>query len=143
VAGAASMKYIRENDLHSQAVLKGEQFRNGLHTIARQYDCISEIRGRGLMIGVEVVTPEKSRSNEEKNTLNGELAKLIKSECFQRGLILETGGRHSAVLRFLPPLVITKEEIDSVIDILGAAIASVLAAYIASPIKKQPNNLCS
>jgi diaminobutyrate-2-oxoglutarate transaminase len=88
------------------------------------------------MIGAEVVTPEKARSNEEKNTLDGELAKLIKSECFQRGLILETGGRHGAVLRFLPPLVTTREEIDSVIDILDAAIASVLADYIASPIKK-------
>lgn len=136
VAGAASMKYIRENALHAQAVLRGEQLRNGLRTIARRYDCIAEIRGRGLMIGAEVVTPEKARSKEEKNTLDGELAKLIKRECFERGLILETGGRHGAVIRFLPPLVITREEIDSVIDIFDAAIASVLADYIAIPIKK-------
>lgn len=136
VAGAASMKYIRENDLHAHAVLRGEQLRNGLRTIARRYDCIAEIRGRGLMIGAEVVTPEKARSKEEKNTLDGELAKLIKRECFERGLFLETGGRHGAVLRFLPPLVITREEIDSVIDIFDAAIASVLADYIAIPIKK-------
>jgi diaminobutyrate-2-oxoglutarate transaminase len=136
VAGAASMKYIRENNLQSQAMLQGEILRNGLRAIARRYDCIAEIRGRGLMMGAEVVTPEKTRSIEEKNSLDGKLARLIKIECFKRGLILETGGRHGAVLRFLPPLVITKVEIDSVIDILDSAIASVLAEYIASPIKK-------
>lgn len=136
VAGAAVMKYLRESALHTQAVFKGEQLRIGLRMLAERHGCIAEIRGRGLMIGVEIVTPAGERSVEESSDLNGELAKRIKRECFERGLILETGGRYGAVLRFLPPLVITSEEIDSVIKILDASISSALAERTVNPIKK-------
>ena len=47
---------------------------------------------------------------------------MILSECIDNGLMIEKGGRHSCVLRFLPPLIITKEEIDQAVKIFSAAL---------------------
>ncbi|NWD90097.1 diaminobutyrate--2-oxoglutarate transaminase, partial [Pseudomonas sp. K5002] len=49
---------------------------------------------------------------------------LVQRECLKRGLILELGGRHGSVVRFLPPLVITAVEIDRVAEIFGRALAA-------------------
>lgn len=127
-AGAATMAYIREHGLHVQAGLKGEQLQAGLRALARRVDCIGEVRGRGLMVGAEIVQAAAPVHHGAPKRLDGALAGAIKRECFARGLILETGGRHGAVLRFLPPLVITEQEIDTALRILGAAIGAVLAA---------------
>jgi diaminobutyrate-2-oxoglutarate transaminase len=52
----------------------------------------------------------------------------VQRECLKRGLILELGGRHGAVVRFLPPLVITAAEIDRVAEIFGRALAAATAS---------------
>lgn len=122
ISGAATMQYIREHALHTQASFKGERLQAGLRKLAAQFPCIGEIRGRGLMIGAEIL----STGSNEQSKLDGTLAKAIKRECFTRGLIIETGGRHGAVLRFLPPLVITEQEIDQTIDRLEVAIIAAL-----------------
>lgn len=134
IAGAATMQYIRQHDLHTQAVRKGERLQAGLRRLASRLPCLGEIRGRGLMVGAEIV----SVGTTAPKRLDGDLARSIKRECFSRGLIIETGGRHGAVLRFLPPLVISEEEIDQVIERLDAAITAVLGeqatALCAQPI---------
>lgn len=76
------------------------------------------------MIGVEIIS-EHAKGNNANGNLDGAMAKAIKAECFLRGLLLETGGRHGAVLRFLPPLVITDEEIDQLAERLGDAIYAI------------------
>lgn len=126
VTGAATMQYIRENELHIHAARKGALLQMKLKDLAQDFPCIGEIRGRGLMIGVEIVSRQDTNNSDDKPKLDGVLAKKIKSECFVHGLILETGGRHGAILRFLPPLVITEQEIDQVLVLLGNAIQAVL-----------------
>lgn len=140
VAGATTMKYLREHNLHTKAIAKGKHLRKGLRLLAQRYGCIAEIRGRGLMVGVEIVTPSKENSGQNTTQLNGELAKCIKRECFERGLIIETGGRHGAVLRLLPPLVINQEEIDSAIKILDGAISTAINFFIDSGSSKHNVN---
>ena len=56
-----------------------------------------------------------------------QLAPLVQRECLKRGLILELGGRHASVVRFLPPLVITAAEVDRVAEIFGRALAAAVA----------------
>ena len=56
------------------------------------------------------------------------LAPLVQRECLKRGLILELGGRHGSVVRFLPPLVITAAEVDRVAEIFGRAVAAAVAS---------------
>jgi diaminobutyrate-2-oxoglutarate transaminase len=126
IAGAATMQFIRENAVHTHAIGKGEYLQTKLKELAAHYSCIGEIRGRGLMVGAEIVSEEGIPNLKNKLKLDGSLAKRIKTECFSQGLIIETGGRHGAILRFLPPLIITEQEIDEVIARLSRAIEASL-----------------
>ena len=123
VAGAATMAYLLENRLPELANVKGARLQAGLQQLAKRHACIGEIRGRGLMVGVEIVDPEPiDEAPHLPRRLDGDVARSIKRECFARGLILETGGRHGGVLRFLPALVISEQEIDAVLQILDTSI---------------------
>lgn len=66
------------------------------------------------MLGVELVEPQGERDALGYPQANRELAAKVQRECLKRGLILELGGRHGAVVRFLPPLIISAEQIDDV-----------------------------
>lgn len=128
VAGAATMRFIREQGLARQAQARGEYLRSRLRDLSRDFGCIGEVRGRGLMVGAEIVQPGHPARTTANAGLDGALAKRIKRECYQRGLIIETGGRHGAVLRFLPPLVISEAELDQVAGKLGEAMGAALVA---------------
>ncbi|MCY1433012.1 Diaminobutyrate--2-oxoglutarate aminotransferase [compost metagenome] len=66
------------------------------------------------MLGVELVEPQGEWDALGYPQANRELAAKVQRECLKRGLILELGGRHGAVVRFLPPLIISAEQIDDV-----------------------------
>ncbi|MFP3488964.1 aminotransferase class III-fold pyridoxal phosphate-dependent enzyme, partial [Staphylococcus sp. SIMBA_130] len=83
---------------------------------------IGDVRGRGLMIGVEIVDPTKSKSSSGSYPSHPALASLIQRECFNRGLILEVGGRNGSVVRLLPPLIITDEQVTDVLTIIEEAV---------------------
>jgi diaminobutyrate-2-oxoglutarate transaminase len=121
VAGAATMEYIRTERLAAVARDKGDRLMRALSRLA-DHPCIGEIRGRGLMVGVEVVRPDHDEVRAEPLPLDGPLAQKIKEECFARGLLVETGGRHGAVIRFLPPLLIADDEIDEAAEILEQSV---------------------
>ena len=72
------------------------------------------------MVGVEVVDPEKT-DRQGRPVWDGARSRVIQQECFRRGLIVEVGGRHGSVLRFLPPLVVTEAEVDAIADVVTAA----------------------
>lgn len=122
VAGEATMQIIQRDGLADQAAKSGELLMAGLRRIARDFPFLAEIRGRGLMVGVEVAYTD---SATRPAPADGALAKAIKKQCFEQGLIVETGGRHSAVLRFLPPLVINESEIGAVLDRFESSVKKV------------------
>jgi diaminobutyrate-2-oxoglutarate transaminase len=132
VSGAATLQFIREHKIPKQVQELGNRLQDRLRILAREFDCIGDIRGRGLMVGAEIVQPSRGKTSAIA-PLDGELAKLIKRECFTRGVIIETGGRFGAVLRFLPPLTISGEEIDEAMGVLRASIASASKKYAKSP----------
>ncbi|ROO34569.1 diaminobutyrate--2-oxoglutarate transaminase [Pseudomonas sp. AF76] len=120
VAGVATMQQIRRDNLVANAARMGELLQSGLRDIARRFACMGDIRGRGLMIGVEITRPA---ANQRAGQADGALAHAIKLNCFDNGLMMETGGRHGAVLRFLPPLSITEAEVGMVLDRFEQALA--------------------
>jgi 4-aminobutyrate aminotransferase/(S)-3-amino-2-methylpropionate transaminase len=81
-----------------------------------KYSCIGDVRGLGAMIGIEFV---KDKNTKEPAT---KLAADIVQECAQHGLLVESAGVHSNVIRFLAPLVITDEQLSAGLDIFEAAI---------------------
>lgn len=97
-AGLATLRYIREQDVLHNVHLRSEQFMNQLNALKERYAEIGDVRGRGLMIGVEVVDPTGRKDRLGHYLPNGALAESIQRECFKNGLIVELGGRHSNLL---------------------------------------------
>ncbi|MEV4923097.1 diaminobutyrate--2-oxoglutarate transaminase family protein [Streptomyces roseoverticillatus] len=176
-AGAATLRYVRENGLAGRAAALGGRILDRLRRLAGEYDCIGEVRGAGLMIGIEFVEPEDGAGSVARAQgvaaagdeagltvcseagpegggvpapgtrvgpaegpppgtgrgpgLDGPLpasparAAAVQQECLRRGLIVELGGRHSCVVRLLPPLTITDEQAEAVLDRLADAVAAV------------------
>lgn len=124
-AGRVTMRRVMEDDLDEHAAEMGARLRESLEELAEQYDAVGDVRGRGLMLGVEFVDPAVETDGEVPPP-NGDLASAVASACFDRGLVIETGGRDSAVARFLPPLVVTPAQVDEIASIFTEAVESVL-----------------
>ncbi|GAB3407019.1 aspartate aminotransferase family protein [Flindersiella endophytica] len=124
-AGAATLAYIAENGLAKRADELGTRLLSSLRGLASDLPSIGDVRGRGLMLGVEVVRPDAPADAVGARPAAPELAQRIRQACLDRGLIVELGGRSDSVVRLLPPLTMTDAEADSVLGRLAEAWASV------------------
>jgi diaminobutyrate-2-oxoglutarate transaminase len=122
VAGAATLRFVLSEGLPARAAELGERVMAPLRQLARTTDCVGEVRGRGLMIGLELVTPDGESDVAGARPAAPELAQRVRAEALDRGLIVELGGRHDAVVRLLPPLTMSDEEADAVVERLAGAI---------------------
>ncbi|NAT39932.1 diaminobutyrate--2-oxoglutarate transaminase, partial [Pseudomonas syringae pv. actinidifoliorum] len=125
--GSAVMRYLQQHNICEHATAMGARLVGHLQSLQRDFPQLGDIRGRGLMLGVELVDPAGARDAQGHPPVFARLAPLIQRECLKRGLILELGGRHGSVVRFLPPLVITAEQIDEVAEIFGRALNAAVA----------------
>lgn len=114
-AGTATLAYVRRNGLAERAAELGDRMLTALRGLAADQPCVGDVRGRGLMLGIEIVDPDTGAAAPD-------LAAAIRQECLDRGLIVELGGRHGAVVRLLPPLTLTDEQATAVLDRLADAV---------------------
>ncbi len=121
-AGAATLRHVAAEGLADRARIVGDRIIAELRGISR---CAGDVRGKGLMIGLEIVEPDACPDALGARPAAPHLARAVRAECLARGLMVELGGRHDAVVRLLPPLTITDEEAASVVDRLGDALAAV------------------
>ncbi|WP_095145761.1 aspartate aminotransferase family protein [Pseudomonas sp. Irchel s3b6] len=126
-AGSAVMRYLIEHKVADHAQVMGERLAAHLRLLQQDFAQLGDIRGRGLMLGVELVNPAGEADAQGHPPAFGQLAPRVQRECLKRGLILELGGRHGCVVRFLPPLIITADEIDRVAEIFGRALGAAVA----------------
>jgi len=114
--GAASIDYILSHRLERHVENVGALFQGLMTDIARETECIGDVRGRGLMIGVEICKRHNSAAplRAEPPSASPEMAKRIQEEGLRRGLIMELGGRNDSVVRFLPPLIVTRGEVEEI-----------------------------
>ncbi|MCG9891561.1 MAG: aspartate aminotransferase family protein [Thermosynechococcaceae cyanobacterium MS004] len=124
-AGVATLRFTLENRLMDHAQRVGDRLQEHLRHIQKQTTCIGEVRGRGLMVGVEIVNSLGNANQRGVYPHDGQIARQIQAECIRRGLIVELGGRFSSVVRFLPPLIVTAEQIDSICEIFERAVMAV------------------
>ncbi|MFB7667054.1 diaminobutyrate--2-oxoglutarate transaminase family protein [Kitasatospora sp. NPDC056138] len=126
-AGAATLRFVAANGLAERAALVGARIADRLQGLKGRLPVIGDVRGRGLMLGVELVDPSGEPDACGAHRADPQLAVRVRAACLQRGLIVELGGRHDAVLRLLPPLTITDEQAEAVLDRLADAIESASA----------------
>ncbi|MCH2205751.1 MAG: diaminobutyrate--2-oxoglutarate transaminase [Lentisphaerales bacterium] len=123
-AGTATIKIIRETGLLGNVQEQGEYLMGRLKALERRFEFIGQARGVGLMLGMEFVKDSKSKEH------NPQLAREFQQKCLKRGLILELGGRHSSVVRLLPPLIINKDEVKLVAEILEEVCTELYADFL-------------
>jgi len=118
-AGVEAIEFAEKTKLLSHVRKLGEQALKYLKDFAETSRCVGEVRGRGLMIGIEMVI---SKDTKEPAT---DMVKKIQTKCFKRGVIVWKAGRYSNVIRLLPPLVITEELLQKGLEILIETIKEV------------------
>ena len=115
---AATIRAMRDENMLQNALDRGEQLVTGLKALQAQYPNIGDIRGLGLMIGTEFRTVDHQ---PDKNT-----AKAVVQACQERGMLLLTCSTWDNTIRWIPPLVVTAEEIDKGLSIFAEALAEVI-----------------
>jgi diaminobutyrate-2-oxoglutarate transaminase len=128
-AGAATLREVRDAGLVRRAGDVGARLERGLRDLQARHPSFGDVRGRGLMLGVEIVDPHAEPDALGARPPAPALARTIRAECLDRGLIVELGGRQGAVFRLLPPLVITDEQVEAVLDRLADAVAAAETAF--------------
>jgi putrescine---pyruvate transaminase len=114
-AGLANLRIMEKDNLVANAGAMGARLLEGLRQAVGKRRIVGEVRGRGLMVCAELVTPDGSG-----RPLDGaEVAKLDR-KAWERGAIVYARGQ---VVRLAPPLCITREEVDALVDIVAASIA--------------------
>jgi len=117
-AGCAAMKFMKENDLAGNAVKLGGSMLERLKELEDERRYVGEVRGLGLMIGVEFVKDKKTKEPWP------DMASEVRLECYRSGVLVELGGHYNNVIRFLPPLVLTHKLADKGLDVVFDVIKS-------------------
>ncbi len=114
-AALANIEYMKREDLCGRSAELGDYAKAGLRKLQNRHPMIGDVRGLGLMIGIELVH-------------GGELApapaeaEAVRDACLEDGLLLGLGGMDGNVIRFQPPLVISKSQINKALDIFSHAL---------------------
>jgi 4-aminobutyrate aminotransferase len=115
-AASAALKYLLDNDLQANAAKLGDRLLGGLRDAAEGRPVVGDVRGKGLMIGVELVAPGGRDPSPTAATRMLEATK-------ERGLLIGKGGLHGNVLRLAPPMTLTEDEAEEGLRILTEVIA--------------------
>ncbi|CAN5872264.1 aspartate aminotransferase family protein [soil metagenome] len=117
-AGAlANLEYLLANDLQTNAYKVGQRLKSGIVDIQSRYPMIGDVRGKGLMIGVELIQPGGKDPDPATTAAVMEAAKA-------KGLLIGKGGLYGNTLRIAPPLSLTEDEADEGLNLLESAIAT-------------------
>jgi 2,2-dialkylglycine decarboxylase (pyruvate) len=116
--GLAVLKVIKEENLVARANEMGGYLRRRFEELQQRYEVIGDIRGAGLLLGVELVTDRASRNPAH------ELGAMTTRKCFENGLSMNIRRRpeRGSVWRIAPPLTVSTDEIDRAVDILDKAL---------------------
>jgi 2,2-dialkylglycine decarboxylase (pyruvate) len=122
-AGLAVLEVIEEEQLVERARERGEYLLERLREVQAAHEQIGDVRGRGLLAGIELVEDRDSRRPADA------LGAAVTAECLERGLSMNIvrAGTSANCFRMAPPLTIAEEEIDLAVEILDAALGAVLA----------------
>ena len=126
-AANAVLDYIENHDLQQNASVRGNELMAGLRTLSERWPAIGDVRGKGLMVGVELVKPDSAAPSARPGagTRAGmpdpDAAGRVMEHAKRNGLLIGKGGLHGNVLRISPPLTVTAEEVTEALTILSDA----------------------
>ena len=124
-AGTVVIQRIRDPAFLAEVTRKGDLMRSRFEKLKEEVSIIGDVRGKGLMLGVELVNPNGPKDIMGHPEPGGDIAVKVQRLCFENGLIMEKGGRNGCVMRCLCPLTITDDEIDRAMDIFEKVVKEV------------------
>jgi len=122
----AVIDVIEEDDLRTNADVVGSYFRQGLEDLQKKHDLIGDVRGMGLMQGLELVEDRKTKQPATAGTAT------LMDEARKRGLIVGKGGLYGNVIRMSPPLNISKADVDEALRLLDESFVAVEESRMAT-----------
>lgn len=124
-AGTVVMKRISDPQFLADVTRKGEIMIERLKKLKEKVSIIGDVRGRGLMIGIEFIDPDGPKDLMGVPEPSEEIAALVQRKCFENRLIMERGGRYGSVMRCLCPLTISDAEVDEGMTIFEKVVGEV------------------
>ncbi len=118
-AAVATVDVLREEKLVENAAIQGEHLMARLRDLQAEFPVIGDVRGRGLMVATEFTTPDGKP--------DADTAKAVAQAALKRRLMLLTCGTYGNVIRWIPPLIVTQEQMDEAVDIFAQALAEVVS----------------
>jgi 4-aminobutyrate aminotransferase-like enzyme len=122
-AAVATVRVIKEEKLLDNASRMGSHLMDQLGHLQGDYPVIGDVRGLGLMVATEFTAQDGTPATD--------VAKAVRETCLERGLMLLTCGPWGNTVRWIPPLVVTRNQIDEAITIFRASLADVLSSEAA------------
>jgi 4-aminobutyrate aminotransferase len=119
-AANATLDVIESGGLVANARDRGAQFLEGLRAIAGRHPSIGDVRGLGLMVAIELVKP----GSGDGRVPDPDLTKRIQAEALARRLLVLTAGTYVNVIRIIPPLITTADEVDQALGILEESVTA-------------------
>ena len=116
--GVSVLDVVERDGLVEQAITRGNRLRDGLLALQQKFECVGDVRGRGLLLGLEIVTDRQTKAP------GFDLGAQVMEEAMHRGLsmnIVKLPGM-GGVFRIAPPLTVSDEEIDLGLEIMSEAI---------------------
>lgn len=129
VAGSILMKRVNTEPFLNDVKEKGNIFKDHFLSLKKECSIIGDVRGRGLMLGIEIVDPKSKEDMCGAKDPSGVIAADLQRTCFENGLIMEKGGRNGSVMRCLTALNIDKQSLNKGIDILSECIKKMDKKY--------------
>jgi alanine-glyoxylate transaminase/(R)-3-amino-2-methylpropionate-pyruvate transaminase len=117
-AGLAVLDVIDEDGLQQNSKVLGKKLKDGLKKLAERHSLIGDVRGMGLMLGVELVRDRNTKQPAKQETL------ALLEAAREMGVLVGKGGLDGNVLRIKPPMCITAEDVDFTLDVLNRALAT-------------------
>lgn len=124
-AGTVVLNRVSKPEFLNDVVKKGDHLRNAMLKLKDEVSIIGDVRGKGLMLGVEFIDPNGPKDIMGNPEPSGEIAALVQKKCFENRLVMEKGGRNGSVMRCLCALNVKMEEIDLMIDIFTKVVKEV------------------
>ncbi|MCH3918035.1 MAG: diaminobutyrate--2-oxoglutarate transaminase family protein [Spirochaetia bacterium] len=115
-AGTIVMERVSQPQFLADVVRKGNKIKQSMEQLKKEVSIIGDVRGKGLMLGVEFIDPRGEKDIMGHYLPSGKIAAEIQHRCFEDKLIMEKGGRNGSVMRCLCALNVTDEEVDIMID---------------------------
>ena len=124
-AGTVVLKRVSDPEFLASVREKGVHIHEAMNALKKEVSIIGDVRGRGLMMGIEFIDPDGPKDVMGHPEPSGMIAAEVQKRCFEHKLIMEKGGRNGSVMRCLCALNVSMEDIDTMIGIFSSVVREI------------------